>query len=120
MSCCDKKNLSVQNVVEDDGSVTWAIDDVTDHYKQEAKKWRNTRVINRDALKKEVIKRFERFNYYQRLEIRNTNISDEAKRKWIADKKKGRRGIQIDCKDVGPPPQQQDSASASTSGFEAF
>ena len=81
MSCCDKKNLSVDNVVEDDGTVSWAVNDVTDNYKQEAKEWRNTRAINRDAVKKEVVRRFESFDYYRRLEIRNTNISDEAKKK---------------------------------------
>ena len=88
MSCTDKKNLLVDNVVEDDGSMSWGVKDVTDSYKLEAKKWKNTSVLNRDALKKDVLRRFERFDYYRRLEIRDTDISDQAKREWIEEKNK--------------------------------
>ena len=76
MSCTDKKNLIVDNIVEDDGSMSWGVNNVTDSYKLDAKKWKNTSVLNRDALKKDVIRRFERFDYYLCLEIRDTDISD--------------------------------------------
>ena len=117
MSCTDKKNLLVDNVVEDNGSMSWGVKDVTDSYKLEFKKWKNTSVLNRDALKKDVIRRFERFDYYRRLEIRDTDISDQAKREWIEEKNKskGTCGIQIECENVGHPPQQN-SASASSLG----
>ena len=115
MSCTDKQNLLLDNIVEDDGSMTWGVNDLTDSYKLEAKKWRNTHLLNRDALKNDVVRRFERFDYYRRLEIKDTDISDEAKRKWLEDKKKGTRGIQIESEDVDHPPQQN-SPSASSSG----
>ena len=116
MSCTDKKNLLLDNIVEDDGSMSWGVKDVTDSYKLDAKKWKNTSVLNRDALKKDVIRRFERFDYYRRLEIRDTDISDQVKREWIEEKNKAKetRGIQIESEDVGRP-LQQNSASASSS-----
>ena len=117
MSCTDKQNLSLNNIVEDDGSMSWSVNDVTDSYKLEAKKWKNTHLLNREELKNDVVRRFERFDYYRRLEMRDTDISDQARRQFIEEKNngKGTRGIQIESEDVGRPPQQN-SPSASSSG----
>ena len=52
---------------------------MTDSYKLEAKKWNNTHLLNREELKSDVARRFERFDYYRHLEMRDTDISDQAR-----------------------------------------
>ena len=97
MSCTDRQNLLVDNIVEDDGNISWGVNDVTDSYKLEAKKWKNTHLLNKEALKNEVVRRFERFEYYRRLEMRETDVSDEVKRKWM-EEKRGHAAFKLNLK----------------------
>ena len=90
-----ENTLSINNVEREDGSVSWAIDNViTDKFKQDAKKWRNVRLVQRDAVRNEVSKRFERYDYYRCLEKRNEQLTYDETQKWIAKKNLETQGIQ--------------------------
>ena len=114
MFCTPDGTLSIENVQGENGSVAWAIEKLTDKFKQNAKKPRNVRLTPKDPVRKEVAKRFEKYDYYRQLELRNQKITLDERQRWIEKKKLERQGITIETEDVGPP---MDSVSASTSGI---
>ena len=112
-SCTPDNTLSIQNVSGENETVAWSIEKLTDKYIQSVRRPRNVRVSPKQPVRNEVAKRLEDYDYYRQLECRNGKMTEEARQKWIEQKRKEREGITIDTKDVGPP---SDSNGASTSG----